>query len=1098
MKKVIACVEQLVLPTYAEPAAEEFPMFAENRVHQRSTGRPYPNKVVLQVDRTHRKERAYTVVRLENEYIRVVILPEIGGRIYSATDKTTGYDFFYKQHVIKPALIGALGSWVSGGVEFNWPFHHRASGFMPCDFHVEELEDGSAICWLSEHDPIDRMKGMVGIVLRPGESSFETRMRLYNRTSVPHSFLWWENAAVPVNEQYQIFFPQDVTYVNFHYLKSRCTYPLTNKGVFNGITMPEGLDISWHKNTRQATSYFASASQYDFFGGYDHGKECGVVHIGDHHVSPGKKMFTWAYSQLATSWENALTDTDGQYAELMAGSYSDNQPNFAWLEPYETKQFSQHWYPISKVGTPVFANLNCAFSLTRTENGATLRVQSTKCYKQATIQISAQGQTLYSWECELMPAECISLTTDQLPEFVTITVLCDGNPIASYTEQIYDQYNMPETITDMPSAAAMNSVEELYLAGVHVDQYRDPAILPDAYWKEALKRDIYHVPSLIAMAEYEYKRYNLEEALYYINRAIERQTIYNARPQSGKLYYVQGQILEAMGQLNPAYDAYAKAAWAADSVGRAMTRMAMIDVHRGDYSEAIRHADTALMYGSENLTAAAAKVIALRKSAGYFALTVSVQNDVCAKQKAHLLVQANELLNLGLSKDPLNHMLRFLAGAEDLYDIMDSNAAQTCLDLTDDLAAMGQYDAILSLLTNLCEKKPDQATTLVYYALGYYTQQMNGNGMETAFWYGKAKAATLGSTFPFRHSELLMLTNAMSTGKDTNAALLLGNLYYSKFHYEKAASLWQQAGETCQALRNLAIAYFSHLNRHDEALSLMKRALEMQPADEELLYETVVLMDKLRIDPTEKIALLESHTFTRDDIQTELAKAYNQTFQPDKALDALMSHSFVPCEGGEHAIADQYMFAYFVKGRNALEAKDYETALGFFREGQVLPQILGAGIWNHCKLIGNRYGEALCLEALGETAKAQAIFRYIADTPIDYFTNMHLKELPYYQAKALNHLGEPIEARQIITRFLRECTKLRNTKDNTFFGTTPFFISFIDEPKRMREALYQYLWSLCADHMGKVQDAAIAVKESSSLNNDNLFALSFEMQGFFE
>ena len=385
MNRAKVTVGEIIIPTYPEPPAEEMPMFAENRVHQRTSGRPYPNKVVMQVDRTHKVNKKYKLVTLENEYVKIEILPEIGGRIYSAYDKKTGYDFFYKQHVIKPALIGVLGSWISGGVEFNWPFHHRASGFMPCDFTVEELDDGSVVCNLSEHDPIDRMKGMVSIILRPGETSFETRMRLYNRTSAEKSFLWWENAAVPVNEQYQIFFPQDVSYVNFHYLKSRTTYPIAGNGVFNGIPMDEDRDISWHKNTRQATSYFACASEFDFFGGYDHGKECGVVHIGDHHISPGKKMFTWAYCQLSKSWENALTDTDGEYAELMAGSYSDNQPNFAWLAPYETKEFSQHWYPITKIGSPTFANLNCAFKIDRETN--TFKLQTTKVYKNATVKM---------------------------------------------------------------------------------------------------------------------------------------------------------------------------------------------------------------------------------------------------------------------------------------------------------------------------------------------------------------------------------------------------------------------------------------------------------------------------------------------------------------------------------------------------------------------------------------------------------------------------------------------------------------------------------------------------------------------------------------
>lgn len=169
---------KITIPTYREPPPEEMPMFAENRVHQRTSGNPYPNHIVLEVDRKHKEDKEYTCIRLENEYLRIEILPELGGKIYSAFDKTTGYDFFYKQHVIKPALIGCLGSWISGGLEFNWPFHHRASTFMPVDYCTERQTDGSVIVWLSEHDPIQRMKGMVSIVLKPGEAKFETRMKL--------------------------------------------------------------------------------------------------------------------------------------------------------------------------------------------------------------------------------------------------------------------------------------------------------------------------------------------------------------------------------------------------------------------------------------------------------------------------------------------------------------------------------------------------------------------------------------------------------------------------------------------------------------------------------------------------------------------------------------------------------------------------------------------------------------------------------------------------------------------------------------------------------------------------------------------------------
>ena len=1066
MEKVKITESRIIIPTYPEPPAEEMPMFAENRVHQRSSGRPYPNKVVLEVDRTHKEDKEYKLVTLENEYVKIEILPEIGGRIYSAYDKTTGYDYFYKQHVIKPALIGVLGSWISGGVEFNWPFHHRASGFMPCDFTLEELPDGSAACHLSEHDPIDRMKGMVSIILRPGETSLETRMRLYNRTATEKSFLWWENAAVPVNESYQIFFPQDVSYVNFHYLKSRTTYPIAGNGVFNGIPMDTDRDISWHKNTKQATSYFACASDYDFFGGYDHGKECGVVHIGDHHISPGKKMFTWAYCQLSKSWENALTDTDGEYAELMAGSYSDNQPNFAWLAPYETKEFSQHWYPIAKIGSPTFANLNCAFSLDK-QNGE-LKLQSTKVYKNATVKVQDGAKVYFETVCDLLPNKAVSFKVAGLPEFVSVSVTADGKSVAEYTEKKFDKFVMPDVITDMPSAAGMNDADELYLAGVHVDQYRDPHTNPDSFWKEALKRKINHIPSLIAMAKYELGRYCLDSAEHYINRAIEAITIYNERVQSGEVYYTYGKILEAKGETDKAYDYYYKAYWAADCVAKAMTRIALIDIRRKDYKEAVRHAENALDYGRNNNLAISALVIALRELG---------EN-----------AKADQILADQLNQDSLDHFARFLADATDFYAVMDSDAVQTCLDIAFDLSAMGRYEDVVKLLTGLENARPDCRRQPLYYTLGHYKNLIGENGAEC---FAKAEKAELGSCYPLRHEEIAILEDVISETDSAQAKMLLGCLYYNKLQYHKAVELWENCGDNYIAKRNLAVAYFSHMDRAQDALAIMKDLVNARFDDQEMLYETVVLMNKMGVAPEDKIQLITAHHVTRDDILTELAKAYNQAFIPGKAIDTLMSHDFVPCEGGEHAIADQYMFAYLVKGKAEYDAGNYDKAIEYFAKGQILPQSLGAGIWNHCKLIPLKFHEALCLEKLGQTDRADEIFRYIATTEIEYFSNMHLKELPYYQALSFDHLGESLKGQHLITKYFREWEKIKDVKDNGYFGTTPFFIPFVDEPTKLRQAQYLYLTALCEDYMGNKDAAKESLRQSVSLNNDNMAAVFF-------
>lgn len=1070
MNSVKCEVTKLVIPTYPEPKAEDLPMFAENRVHQRTSGNPYPNKVVLKVNRDQKINKEYEVVVLENEYLKIEILPEIGGRIYSALDKTTGYDFFYKQHVIKPALIGVLGSWISGGVEFNWPFHHRASGFMPCDFTTEILPDGTAVCHLSEHDPIDRMKGMVSIILRPGEKRFETRMRLFNRTDTAHSFLWWENAAVPVHEKYQIFFPQDVRYVNFHYLKSRITYPVAGNGIFNGIPMDEPRDISYHKNTVPATSYFASASDYDFFGGYDHAKQCGVVHIGDHHLSPGKKMFTWGYCQLAKSWENALTDTDGQYAELMAGSYSDNQPNFAWLEPYETKEFSQYWYPISKIGTPTFANLDIAFKIDR-EKGKLL-VQPTKIYENAEITVKCGENVILTAIKTLNPEICTEFEISNMPEFLTVSVSADGEAVGEYTEKNFDEFNMPEVITDMPIAAEMNSAEELYLAGVHVAQYRDPAVEPDSYWKEALKRDINHIPSLIAMAKYEYSLCNFEFAKDYAERAIKNITVYNERVESGQVYYVYAQILEALGEYKKAYDYYYKAAWAADSVGNAMTRIAMLDIRNKDYKSALKHAETALDYGRNNSLAKISKVIAMKA----------------------IKLDAAEIINKELTADPLDHYMRYLSDTEDFYGIMDSNPLEICLDIAFDFDAMGLYRENVKLLRGLLKAKPEAAQPMLYYALGYYKYLCGEDGAEE---YKKGALAEIGKTFPVRKEEMRILEDVIAKTNDKKAKMLLGCLLYNKRHYEKAAALWEECDDWISA-RNLAVAYFSHLNRKDKALPLMMKAISLAEDSEELIYETVVLMDKLGIPAKEKIDFLTSHKITRDDCFTELAKAYNQDLRPEKAIETLMSHSFVPCEGGEHAIADQYLFAHLVMGREEQEKGNTEKAIALFRKGQILPQSLGAGVWNHCKLVPLKFFEALCLEEMGKKSEADEIFSYIANIGIEYFSNMHLRELPYYQTHALLHLGEDIKAQRLITKYRREWKDVDKVTDNGFFGTTPFFISFTDNPKQLRRAQHCYLNALIADFTGDKEKAQAYISESLALNSENLPALTFKIQGFLK
>lgn len=364
--------EPIEIPTYEPLPPDKNPMFLEKRVYQGSSGKAYPLPFY---DRIAEKRtiRTWDAIWLENEYLQLMILPEIGGRIHIAKDKTNGYDIFYRQDVIKPALVGLAGPWISGGVEFNWPQHHRPATFMATDVNIERHASGAITVWCSDHDPMSRMKGMHGICLHPGKAYIELKVRAYNRTELVQSFLWWANAATRVHNAYQSFFPPDVSYVADHARRSMSAYPLCRGryyGVDYGARGRNGVpaheippnyqpphcgghgpidyapnDLSFYANIPVPTSYMCMGSREDFFGGYDHAAQAGVIHIADHHIAPGKKQWTWGNHNFGYAWDRNLTDANDNnefapYIELMAGVYTDNQPDFSFLTPGETKTWS--------------------------------------------------------------------------------------------------------------------------------------------------------------------------------------------------------------------------------------------------------------------------------------------------------------------------------------------------------------------------------------------------------------------------------------------------------------------------------------------------------------------------------------------------------------------------------------------------------------------------------------------------------------------------------------------------------------------------------------------------------------------------------------
>ena len=192
-------------------------------------------------------------------------------------------------------------------------------------------------------------KGMAQITLYPGRAYIEIGRSWYNPTDFPQTFLWWANPAVPVNDHTFSVFPPDVTAVMDHGKRAVSSFPIAT-GEYYKYDYSAGVDISRYKNVKVPTSYMAAHSDFDFVGNYDEGVGAGLLHVADHHISPGKKQWTWGNGDFGRTWDRNLTDEDGPYIELMTGVFTDNQPDFTWLKPQEEKTFYQYFMPYKGVG----------------------------------------------------------------------------------------------------------------------------------------------------------------------------------------------------------------------------------------------------------------------------------------------------------------------------------------------------------------------------------------------------------------------------------------------------------------------------------------------------------------------------------------------------------------------------------------------------------------------------------------------------------------------------------------------------------------------------------------------------------------------------
>ena len=1064
---VKAWAEPVTIPTYAPMPPDKNPMFLEKRVYQGSSGQVYPLPFTDRIS-TERRDRSWQAVHVENEFVRVMVLPEIGGRIHVGLDKTNGYDFFYRQNVIKPALVGLAGPWISGGVEFNWPQHHRPATFMPVDVHIEQHPDGARTVWCSDRDPMSRLKGMHGICLHPGRAYVEVKVRLYNPTPLVQTFLWWANAAARVHERYQSFFPSDVYYVADHAKRATSTFPLCH-GTYYGVDYAkrarEGIpadaiprqfippgnyapnDLSWYANIPAPTSYMAMGSKEDFFGGYDHERQAGFIHVADHHISPGKKQWTWGNQEFGYAWDRNLTDEDGPYIELMAGVYTDNQPDFSFLAPGETKTFSQFWYPIQKIGPAQTANTDAAVSLTVNQGVARVGVCVTRAFINATVRLEIGSEKIAAWLRDLAPGAAL-LEEARIPPHMAARGLAlvvrtaDGGELIRCTPSPDKNGNAPPPATEPPVPDRIKSNDELYLTGLHLEQYRHATRKPEDYWREVLRRDAGDARCNNAVGLSHLRRGEFEKAEEFFRNAIERLTVRNLNPYDGEPYYNLGMTLRFLGRFEEAYAVFYKATWNYPWRAAGYQAVAELDARLGNWSKALEHLRMSLRSNAENLNARN--------------LTAAVMRKVGS------MAEADHLLEETLALDPLDSWARYLAN----HTPPSNNQAR--IDIALDIARAGLYEEAIEILDASDRNANDGSVPMVLYARGYL-ESRRGKLSEAQNAYQQAAQANPDYCFPNRLEEMIILEAALqANAKDARAPHYLGNFLYARGRHQEAIACWELSSKLDPAFpvvwRNLGIAYFNILANPTEARRAFDLAMAADSSDARVLYERDQLWKRTGESPERRLAELEKFgglVRTRDDLSVELAGLYNQTGQYEKAFCVIESRRFQPWEGGEGLVIGQYVRTLLALGRRVLADGDAAGAIRQFSRTLVIPENLGEARHPLANQSDIYYWLGVAYRAAGDLVSSRHWWSKAATDPGDFqqMTVKPLSEMTYYNALALDRLGKSEEADKLLHELLAYAKQMMRQKVRIdYFATSlPAMLLFNDDLQKRNTIIATFL-----------------------------------------
>ena len=702
--------------------------------------------------------KKWKVIKMENEHIKVYVLPEVGGKVWGAIDKSNGEEFIYRNEVMKFRNISLRGPWTSGGIEFNFGvIGHTPATATPVDYVTKRNNDGSVSTFVGGMDLPSRTQWRVEIKVEKGRSNFETKATWYNPTPMVQPYYNWMTAAAFAQDDLELVFPGN------KYLKH-------SGEVKSWPTDGEGRNLSLYDNNRFEghKSYHVVGEWKNFFGGYYHDDGYGFGHWSNHDEMPGQKLWLWALSRQGGIWEDHLTDTDGQYIEFQAGrqlvQYSPGDHNNpirkAEFDPYGTDLWTEYWFPVKDIGGIKEASKNGAMNIEREGDDIQINLHSFIKSK-GKIKVSSNEKIIIDQEAlfEPMIQHSFQLIHPQNDHF-EITV--EGLDLYYNSDPLKIRVDRPY-ILDQTIVSDMSEEDQKFNAGYEFLKEREYQKAQELF-EQVLKKSPNHLNANKGMADLYFRSGRYKKGIQSIKKNLQMNTY------DPKANFIAGNLFRALGENTSAREAFG---WSARSMGyrsSSYTQISELYLIDQNWDLAIDYANKALDFNRFNIDA-------------YQILTI-------ATRELGRITESKKYNKALLSIDPLNHFAHlesyFLNPINSIWEkyvssINNEFPDQIHLELAISYFNRGFTKNALELLEKISEKNNNP---IIQLWVSYLKQDTSG--LE---FISNTKPYFV---FPYRRETIRVLNWAQSNSNHWEWSYLLALNLWAKDREEEALDIMDE------------------------------------------------------------------------------------------------------------------------------------------------------------------------------------------------------------------------------------------------------------------------------------------------------------------